>query len=105
MSTGKGIGAPENDMLFVVYQVAGTPGRDILTYCRKPGGYVRLAGARLEIRAGVHLMAGYSAHADRNGLLGWVKGMSDRPAWIKLVHGDRGGRLGLEEGLNSSFGF
>jgi len=84
----EGIGDPNNDVLFVGYQVPGTPGRDILTYCRKPGGYVMLDGEKLEIRAGVHLMAGYSAHADRNGLLEWVGGMAEWPGRVKLVHGE-----------------
>ncbi|EFK11547.1 metallo-beta-lactamase domain protein [delta proteobacterium NaphS2] len=94
----EGIEKPENDMLFVGYQVPGTPGRDILTYCGKPGGYVMLEGERLAIRAGVHLMAGYSAHADRNGLVAWVNAMVGRPR-IKLVHGDGQARRALGEAL------
>jgi len=33
---------------------------------------VKLEGEKFEIRAAVHLMAGYSAHADQNGLVEWV---------------------------------
>ena len=96
----EGIEKPENDVLFVGYQVPGTPGHDILKWCREPEGYVVMAGEKRFIRANVALMPGYSAHADRNGLLGWVNGMTDRPARIKLVHGDERARRGLREAFS-----
>ena len=91
----EGIGEPKNDMLFVGYQVRGTPGRDILTYARKPGGYVMVNGDRLEIKAKIHQLSGYSAHADRKGLVEWVGAMDERPERIKLVHGGRTARATL----------
>ena len=83
----KGIENPENDIIFVGYQTSGTPGRTIQEYAKKPGGYVELEGERREIKAGVHTLTGYSAHADQKGLLDWVESMPKRPETIKLVHG------------------
>ena len=94
-----GIEKPENDILFVGYQVPGTPGRDILKWSEEPDGYVVMEGQKLHIRAKVQMMPGYSAHADRNGLLGWVNAMTHRPVWIKLVHGDQRARRALGEAL------
>jgi metallo-beta-lactamase family protein len=58
------LGDPRHDVLFVGYQAAGTPGRDIQTYGPR-GGYVVLDGQRIDIRAGIHTLGGYSAHADQ----------------------------------------
>lgn len=60
----EGIGERRNDILFVGYQAAGTPGRDILKYHRRPGAYVYLDGEKYDIRARIHQLNGYSAHAD-----------------------------------------
>jgi metallo-beta-lactamase family protein len=49
---------------------------------------VDLDGERYTIRAGVHTLGGYSAHADQANLLRFVKGIRHRPREIRLVHGD-----------------
>jgi metallo-beta-lactamase family protein len=78
-----------NDILFVGYQVKGTPGRDIVRYSKRAGGYVMIEGEKLFIRAKVHVLTGYSAHADQKGLVEWVGGMSGKAGEIRLVHGGR----------------
>jgi metallo-beta-lactamase family protein len=94
-----GIEQPENDILFVGYQAAGTPGRDIQDYADKPGGYVVLDGERKTIAAGVHTLPGYSAHADQQGLVDWISAMPEKPGAVKLVHGEHGARQALKEVL------
>ncbi|PID58225.1 MBL fold metallo-hydrolase [candidate division KSB3 bacterium] len=84
----EGLGEPGNDVLFVGYQAVGTPGRDILKYGRKPNGYVRLRGKKLFIKAGIHQLSGYSAHADQRDLLNWVNAIPEKSKQIKLIHGD-----------------
>jgi metallo-beta-lactamase family protein len=42
----------------------------------------------VEIKASIHVLTGYSAHADQNGLVKWVQAMPQKPAAIKLVHGE-----------------
>lgn len=81
------LGDPRHNVLFVGYQAAGTPGRDIQTYGPK-GGYVELDGERHTIRAGIETVGGYSAHADQTGLIEFVTGMDHWPGQIKIVHGD-----------------
>jgi len=83
-----GLEDPKNDIFFVGYQASDTPGRDIVKYSQKPGGYVNLDGERILIRAKVHTLTGYSAHADQKGLIEWVQSMSEKPKKIKLVHGE-----------------
>ena len=85
---------PRHDVLFVGYQAAGTPGRDIQQYGPR-GGWVELDGQRYTIRAGVHTLEGYSAHADQQDLLNFVSRMRDKPRQIRLVHGDTGAKAAL----------
>lgn len=91
----KGIEDRRNDILFVGYQAYGTLGRDIQHFANKPGGYVHIEGLRHDVRARVHQLTGYSAHADQQGLVDWVKSMGDMPGEIRLVHGEEGAKRAL----------
>ncbi|MBU2024866.1 MAG: MBL fold metallo-hydrolase [Gammaproteobacteria bacterium] len=82
------LGDERNDVLFVGYQAAGTPGRDILRYHNKPNGYVVFDGERYTIKAKVQQISGYSAHAGQRDLLNFIKRMRVKPQKIHLVHGD-----------------
>jgi metallo-beta-lactamase family protein len=92
------LGDPRTDVLFVGYQAEGTPGRDIQKYGPR-GGYVVLDGERYDIRAQVHTLGGYSAHADRENLLDFVRCMRKKPGEVRLVHGDPDAKRSLAEGL------
>lgn len=78
---------PRHNILFVGYQAAGTPGRDIQQFGPK-GGWVALDGDRHDIRAGITTLGGYSAHADQAGLLAFAAGMRKWPRTVRVVHGD-----------------
>ena len=91
----KGIDDPKNDILFVGYQAAGTPGRAIQRYSKRPGGYVVLDDERKTIKAKVHTLPGYSAHADQQGLVDWIESMPEKPGAVKLVHGEDQARQAL----------
>jgi metallo-beta-lactamase family protein len=95
----QGIERPANDILFVGYQAEGTPGRAIQEWGGKPGGQVELDGARQTIGARVHTLAGYSAHADQQGLVDWLAAMPDKPGAVQLVHGEAAARQALAEVL------
>src|SRR5690554_5891396 len=82
------LGDERHDVLFVGYQAEGTPGRDIQRY-GPTNGYVVLDGERYTIRAAVETIGGYSAHADQQGLVEFVRGMKQRPSDIRLVHGEK----------------
>jgi len=92
------LGDERHDVLFVGYQAEGTPGRDIQQYGPQ-GGWVELDGERYTIRARVETIGGYSAHADQQGLVNFVKGMRHKPREIRLVHGDKGAKQALKEAL------
>ena len=82
---------PSSDIIFIGYQASGTLGRKILTYKsydKKGRGNVIIAGKRINIKAGVHEISGYSAHADQGDLIRWVKGFRKKPEKSFLVHGE-----------------
>jgi len=95
------------DVIFVGYQARGTPGRDIQKYGAGPSSrdkraYVQFKedgekGPKIDIRAGVYTLGGYSAHADQKDLLNFVKRMRVKPSKIRIVHGDEGAKLALKE--------
>lgn len=84
------------DVLFVGYQAKGTPGRDIQKYGPR-GGYVFIDDERIDIRAGVYTLSGYSAHADQKDLVNFVKRMRYQPKHIRIVHGDDEAKQALAE--------
>jgi metallo-beta-lactamase family protein len=78
-----------HDVIFCGYQAAGTPGRAIQAHEQGGGpGWVRLDGDEEPVRARVHTLGGYSAHADQADLLAFVAAMPQAPQEIRLVHGD-----------------
>lgn len=81
------LGDPRHDVLFVGYQARGTPGHAIQTYGPR-GGHVDLDGERVPIRARIHSLSGYSAHADRDDLTRFVTRMRHLPGEVRLVHGE-----------------
>jgi metallo-beta-lactamase family protein len=86
------------DVLFVGYQAHGTPGRDVQNYGPR-GGYVFLDGQKINIAAGIHTISGYSAHADQQNLINFVKRIRHKPKVIHLVHGETEAREALRTTL------
>ncbi len=80
------IGEPRNTILFVGYQAEHTLGRKILD----GHNIVPIFGSDYKVRAKIVRIEGYSAHADHNGLLNWLKAAQSRSYLKKLflVHGE-----------------
>ncbi len=96
------LGDSRHNVLFVGYQAAGTPGRAIQSY-GPAGGYVDLEGERLDIKAGVASIGGYSAHADQKGLLGFITGMRKWPSEVRIVHGEAKAKQMLSSELQARY--
>ncbi len=78
---------PRNTILFVGYQAAHTLGRKIL----EKAPVVSIFGDEYNVKANVVKIDGYSAHADRNGLLGWLRAAQESSPTLQklfLVHGE-----------------
>lgn len=96
------LGDPRHHVVFVGYQGKGTPGRDIQTHGPE-GGFVVLDGERIDIRAGIDSVGGYSAHADQADLVGFVTRMKQWPTEIRLIHGEDQAKQRLADVLQARF--
>jgi metallo-beta-lactamase family protein len=76
------------DVVFVGYQAVGTLGRIIQDSSEVEGGTVKIDHQSIPVRAKVHTLSGYSAHADQSDLLKFVQGIPEKPGLIRLVHGE-----------------
>ena len=75
---------PESTILFVGYQAEGTPGRVLLDGARE----IRLLGQMHPVRAHIEKIDGFSAHADRDGLLAWLSDIRVPPRCVFVTHGE-----------------
>ncbi|CAD5377027.1 Metallo-beta-lactamase family protein, RNA-specific [Pseudomonas sp. OF001] len=96
------LGDRRHNVVFVGYQAKGTPGQAIQQYGPR-GGYVDLDGERIDIRAGVETLGGYSAHADQQGLVSFVTRMRHWPSEIRLVHGEDIAKRQLARALQEQY--
>ena len=96
------LGDPRHNVVFVGYQAKGTPGRVIQTHGPE-GGVVELEGERIDIRAGIDSVGGYSAHADQADLVGFVTRMKEWPREIRLIHGEDAAKRQLADVLAARY--
>lgn len=91
---------PRTDVLLVGYQGARTLGRHLETGARS----VELDGARVDVRARVTRLSGYSAHADRDGLASWFEHVPrTKGATAIVTHGEDEARSSYAELLRDRF--
>ena len=72
----------ECSIVFVGYAADGTPARRIIDGAR----HVRILGEDIPVRAHIHTINGFSAHADQAALLAWHK--ATQAGRTFLVHGE-----------------
>lgn len=72
------------DVLLAGFEARGTPGRLLQSGCSS----LWLEGSEVMVQAQIHSLSGYSAHADQQELLAFVRGMASQPRAIRLVHGE-----------------
>jgi metallo-beta-lactamase family protein len=82
---------PETDVLIVGFQAEGTLGRQLVEGAR----YVSIFGEKIAVKARVHTLGGFSAHAGQNDLLNWFDQMAPCHPQVILSHGEARGRDAL----------
>ena len=92
---------PQNTVLFIGFQAAGTRGRTILE--GKPT--VKIHGQQIPIRAKIENISGFSAHADYNETLAWLMGFNRPPLKTFIVHGEPEAAQSLAEKITTMFGW
>jgi metallo-beta-lactamase family protein len=74
----------ESSIVFVGYQAQGTLGRRI----KEGGKVVKIFGEEIQVNAEICSLEGFSGHADREGIIQWIKSFKNRPKIIFVVHGE-----------------
>jgi metallo-beta-lactamase family protein len=91
---------PEASIIFVGYQAEGTLGRRIVDGAKQ----VKIYGEDIAVKAQVHTLGGFSAHADKDGLLNWLRTNNNPNAKVFVVHGEEVSSKFFEELVQSELG-
>jgi metallo-beta-lactamase family protein len=92
---------PESTILFVGYQAEGTPGRILLDGAQE----IRLLGQIHPVKAHIEQIEGFSAHADRDGLLDWLSDIRVPPRCVFVTHGEEKAATSFAKVLNERTGW
>lgn len=94
------VSKPETHVVIVGYQGQGTLGRKLVDGARS----VSIFREEVPVRARVHTLGGFSAHAGQSGLLNWAAPFQNKKPKMFLTHGEDGPRTALRNQLNARFG-
>jgi metallo-beta-lactamase family protein len=88
-------------VLITGFQAEGTLGRRLVDGAHN----VRIFNDDIAVRAQLHTIGGLSAHADRDGLINWLRGFVRAPGRCFVVHGERGAAVSFAGALQSELGW
>ncbi len=91
----------KSSIVFVGYQAEGTLGRLLVDGAEE----VTLFGEKIKVNAKIYNLQGFSGHADRNGLLEWLKGFRAEPKHIFLVHGEMQAKEDFAQTVEKELGY
>jgi len=91
----------ESHIIIIGYQAEGTMGRRIVDGARS----VRLFGEEIAIKAHIHTLGGFSAHADQKGLLGWLSHVNNPQLEVFVNHGEEKISIELGRLIDEQFHF
>jgi metallo-beta-lactamase family protein len=92
---------PSTHVLIVGYQGIGTLGRQFVDGAQR----VTIFRDTLPVRAKIHTLGGFSAHAGQSGLLAWASALAPSKPRLFLTHGENGPRQVLRDKLKAQFQF
>ncbi len=87
-------------LMIVGYQGVGTLGRRLVDGEK----LVRIYGEWIAVRAEVHTLGGFSAHAGQSDLVHWAGAWAKDQPRVFLTHGEERGRVPLKERLGRELG-
>lgn len=94
------IGDPRTTILMTSWQAPNTLGRKLV----EKQNPVRIFGEEFEVRARVEVLTGFSGHADRDGLVDFVRVMEKKPERTFIVHGEEESSTNLAKTLSEELG-
>lgn len=87
-------------VIIVGYQSEGSLGRQLVDGEKR----VQILGDTVAVRATIHTLNGFSAHAGQSDLLHWFETLSASKPRVVLTHGEARGREGLRAALQHRYG-
>ena len=90
-----------NSIVFVGYQAEGSLGRLIVDGAQE----VTLFGEKINVKAQIHNLQGFSGHADKKGLMTWLGGFEQEPKHIFLVHGEMDAKEDFAASIKEELGY
>ncbi|MGE0311672.1 MAG: MBL fold metallo-hydrolase RNA specificity domain-containing protein [Lautropia sp.] len=94
------LGRRECAVLITGFQAAGTLGRRLVDGAKRVG----IFGDEIAVRASIHTLGGFSAHADQPALLAWAGAIRRRPQRTFVVHGEAQAASALADRLRATIG-
>lgn len=88
----------ECSIVFVGFQAKGTLGRQIVDGAK----VVDVLGENIVVRAQIHTLGGFSAHADQSELIDWISRFKNSPQ-IFIVHGEEKASFDFQEVIKQKF--
>jgi metallo-beta-lactamase family protein len=89
----------DTHVVFVGYQGAGTLGRRLVDGAKQ----IQVFGERIAVRAKVHTMGGFSAHAGQDDLLAWFAALAPCHPRVILTHGEANNQHALAEKIRETY--
>ncbi len=90
---------PENAVLIVGYQAEGSLGRQLVDGKK----VVSIFGEKVAVKASIHTLGGFSAHAGQTDLLRWLGAMVGARPRVVLVHGEDRAREPFAEKIRARY--
>jgi len=91
---------PETAVLMVGYQSPGSLGRRLVDGEKS----VTIFGEKVSVRASIHTLGGFSAHAGQDDLVQWFASMAPTRPQLILAHGEDRARQALARRIESAHG-
>ncbi len=90
---------PETAVIIVGYQAEGSLGRQLVDGNK----LVSIFGEKVAVKASIHTLGGFSAHAGQTDLLTWLGAMTSSRPRVVLVHGEDRAREPFAEKIRERF--
>jgi len=89
----------ESHIVIIGYQAEGTIGRRIVDGAKT----VKLFGEEIAVKAHIHTLGGFSAHADQRGLLDWLSHIRNPRLEVFVNHGEENASMKLCQLIGERF--
>ncbi|QPG06171.1 MBL fold metallo-hydrolase [Salinimonas marina] len=87
----------QSHVIFVGFQAVGTPGRALVDGAKK----FKIGGDEIAVKAQIHTLGGFSAHASQAQLLDWLAHFKSTKPRLFLVHGESGAKEALKQAVGA----